>query len=85
MFSLIPQGVDRVEACGFTGGIDAEEEADPDGKGEGDEDGQDSNGGFQSAESADCLLDGDTEDDAEHTADDADDHGLNHELHEHVR
>lgn len=84
MFSLIPQCIDRVKAGSFAGRIDAEEETDPDSKGKGDEDRQYLNGGLEFTKAANELRERNAERDADYAADDSDDHGLNHELHENV-
>ena len=80
MFSLIPQGIDRVKAGSFAGRIDAEEETDTDGEREGYEDRRRRDDGLEFADMRDGDGDGATKSDAEDAADDSHDDGFDEEL-----
>src|ERR1039457_5760410 len=77
---LIPEGVDGVDAAGFDGGVDAEDDADGDGNAESDHHGRGSDDGLPFGGAGDPPGEEKAEGNATETAADGDEDGFSQEL-----
>lgn len=81
---FVAEGVDGVELGGFSGGVEAEEDADGGAEDEGDDDGRRRDEDGPAVELGDELRAADADEDADDSAEGAEDDGLDQELHEDI-